>query len=198
MSVADLIPRRGRPAAPLILEVVRELEPHELARLAEAPKVTVPVLKRIRYIHQRYAYLLAQGHTSVEVAQMCGCTPQRIHQLLLDPAFNDLLAQYQDSAMTVLADEAEAFKADLLDASKMALGEITDRLETEEKRKAIPIQELRKIVELGADRTVAPPKVAAPPQPPPGNITLNFGTQLKEPKIIEGESHQLPDDTSKT
>jgi hypothetical protein len=47
---------------------------------------------------------------------------------------------------------------------------------------------------MALDRTVAPPKTAAPPNTTPVSVTLNFGTSLRDPlasaKIIEGQAEK--------
>jgi|HubBroStandDraft_2_1064218.scaffolds.fasta_scaffold141923_1 hypothetical protein len=88
----DLIPSRGAVAEPLVLEVVRELTPGDIARLSEAPKVGVPMIQRLRATHHRQAQLLAAGHSLTEVAAIVGCTTARLTQLQNDPTFIDLVA----------------------------------------------------------------------------------------------------------
>jgi hypothetical protein len=54
------------------MEVTRELTAQDLARLSEAPKVTVPILQKLRATHHRMAQLLAQGKSVGEVAAIVG------------------------------------------------------------------------------------------------------------------------------
>jgi hypothetical protein len=185
MSASDLIQRRGRVAAPLALEIVRELTPTDLLRLHEAPLSSVPVLQRLKAMHHRQAKLIADGYTLREVAAACDTTAQRLTQLMKDPTFTDLVACYSDMEIARLLDDSARVRDKLIDVGETALDEIRDRLNDESKVKMIPIGELRQIAELGFDRTVAPPKPAVVPPAAPPTITLNFGTGLRPQRTID-------------
>lgn len=199
---ADLIPDRGAIAAPLRLEVARELTPDDLLRLADAPKSGVPVLKRARAIHHRQALLLAEGRPVAEVAMIVGCTAARLVQLQNDPTFQELMHYYTDQLTKALFDDAERLKHKILDLGEMAVDELHARMEDEGQRAAMPTGEVRKLAEFAMDRTVAPPKSAAGGPTMPEKITINFGTALKstpedKTKTIEGqvavEAEVVPD-----
>lgn len=184
MSIVELLPGRGRIAAPLELEVQRELTASDLLQLAtpEMRPAAAPVLQRIRATHHRQALLLAQGYSAVDVASIVGSTPQRVRDLMKDPAFSDLMSQYADSAITELLEDTHRIQAKLVDLGEAAIDEMHDRVTDPEKIKAIPLGELRKISELALDRTVAPPKTAEKKEATPTNITISFGTALKTPQ----------------
>lgn len=187
MEVPSAIPSRGRPKRPIFLEVLRELSPADLGRLGEAPKVSVPTVQRLRAIHHRQAQLLASGRTPTEVAAIVGCTVQRLVQLQVDPSFTQLVAYYQDQIMVQALEDGARLKDKLVDVGEMAVDELRERLEDDQRRKGIHIGEIRKIAEFAMDRTVAPPKTAVPPSTTPANITINFGTTLRKPTTtIEG------------
>jgi hypothetical protein len=178
MARPDLIPVRGAIAEPLLLEVTRELTPQDLARLGEAPKVGVPILQKLRAGHHRQAQLLAQGKGPTEVAAIVGCTVQRLVQLQQDPTFSELVAYYQDQIAVAVMDDAVRLQHKITDLGEMAVDELTDRMETDEKRQKLPIGEVRKIAEFAMDRTVAPPKQSQQGQTPPAQVTINFGTKV--------------------
>ena len=172
-----------------MLEVARELTAEDLLRLADAPKVAVPILQKLRATHHRQAQLLAKGHSVNEVAAIVGCTPQRLVQLQIDPAFKELISYYHDQIMTLMLEDSARLKDKLVDVGEMAVDELKDRLEDADTRAKMPIGEIRKIAEFAMDRTVAPPKSAPPSTAPPVSVTMNFGTPIKDrPQVIVDES----------
>ena len=179
MARPDLIPSRGAVAEPLLLEVERALTAQDLARLADAPKVSVPILQKLRATHHRQAQLLASGKKVKEVAAIVGCTEQRLVQLQVDPTFRDLIAYYQDQQMAAMLSDSARIADKLVDAAELAVDELHRRLEDEGLRNAMRTDDVRKIAEFGLDRTVAPPKVAATAPVSPTNITISFGTPVK-------------------
>lgn len=195
MPGADLIPARGRVPKPVVFEVVRELEPQDLLRLADGPMVRVPPIQRVTARHHRQAQLIAEGRAHVEIAAIVGTTPQRLTQLMKDPTFLELVAHYHDQVMVTQMEDGQRLRAKLVDVAEVALDEIAERLSDEGKIKSIHISELRKVVELGADRTVAPPKSASGAPVTPAQITFNFGstpamtakTDGTDAKLIEGD-----------
>ena len=201
MAKPDLIPARGAIAEQLLLEVERELTPADLLRLADAPKVSVPILQKLRATHHRQAQLIAQGKALNEVAAIVGCTTQRLVQLQVDPMFTELVAFYQDQIMVLALEDGARMRDKLVDVGEMAVDELRDRLEDDGKRTAMQTEQVRKIAEMALDRTVAPPKTAAPPNTQPVQVTLSFGTSLREPaiakaepKTIEGKTEEQSDE----
>jgi hypothetical protein len=181
------------------MEYRRDLTPEDLARLAEAPKVGVPLIQRLRATHHRQAQLLAQGKSVGEVAAIVGCTPQRLTQLQADPTFAELVTYYHDQTMAAMLQDGARLQDKIVDVGEMAVDELRDRLENEEARKRMPVGEIRKIAEFAMDRTVAPPKAAPNVSAPPANVTINFGTTLRPPMelrdssdIIDGKAEDAP------
>lgn len=92
---------------------VRPLEEHELAFLHSGPigSVTQSVAT-MRTAHHNLAMLLAQGRSNAEVAAITGYSPSRISILKnSDPAFQELLAHYQNRRELVMVDTLERLKA---------------------------------------------------------------------------------------
>jgi hypothetical protein len=174
-----------------LLEIERELTHADLAALAGAPNVGVPIVQKLRAIHHRQAALLADGKSVKEVAAIVGCTTARLTQLQNDPSFAELVEFYKDQIITAMLSDSARLRDKIVDVGEMAVDELRDRLEDTEQRKRIHVGEIRKIAEFAMDRTVAPPQAAAPtPQFPP-TVTINFGTPIKqqpaEPVVIEGK-----------
>jgi hypothetical protein len=178
MANFDFIPLRGALAEPLDLEVTRELTPADLAILHTTPKVGVPVLQRLRAIHHRQALLLAQGHSVKDVATIVGCSPQRLVQLQTDPSFAHLMKIYRDQTLSAMVEDAARLRDKLVNVGEMAVDELTERLEDDDKRKSMGTDELRRISEMALDRTVAPPKSTQPQNTAPTQVTINFGRTL--------------------
>lgn len=186
-KIPDVIPSRGAVAQPLTLAVTRDLTAHDLLRLGDAERSSVPVLKKLRHVHHRQAQLLAQGKKPGEIALIVGCTVQRIVQLQNDPAFIELVTVYQDQIFVAELEAKARIETKLVDVAEAAVDEIAERMEDDAKRQALPVGELRKIAELGLDRTVAPPKNAPPQNTAPPAVTINFGTGLR-PALREDAS----------
>lgn len=196
---AELIPSRGAVAEPLLLEVERDLTPADIARLAEAPRSAVPVLKKLRSVHHRQAQLVAAGRTHKEISIIVGCTTQRIVQLLIDPMFQELVAYYREMIASQTVSDAARIADKIIDVGEMAIDELHERLEDDGRRSKMSDDNLRKISEFAMDRTVAPPKTAVAPISPPANITINFGTPVKREVTVDAtiEAEAAPAPASK-
>ncbi len=192
MTKRDLIPSRGAVAEPLLIEVTRQLQASDLGQMADAPKVAVPILQKLRAIHHRQALLLAEGRTQKEVSQIIGCTEARLTQLMVDPTFVDLVETYKAQIITSMLSDAGRMQDKLTDMGEMAVDEIIERLEDTDQRKRMRTEELRRIAETALDRSIAPVKQALPTATTPANVTINFGTPIRvdrevaDAEIIEG------------
>lgn len=198
MPPRDLIPVRGRPPkGPVMFEVVRSLTPGDIVALAtgtldERNRITPPPLQQIRAVHQRAALLIAQGKTAVEVATLVGRTPQRIRDLMQDPAFTELVASYQLQETEIVTEEMERARQVAVEVHELAMCEIRDRLEDPDQLEKLPMSELRQVAAMAGDRTILPPKTAAPPSQTPPNITFNFSGRGLKPIEDEGEPKLTP------
>ena len=185
MPRPDLIPSRGAIAEPLMMSVSREITREDLLRLGDAPKVTVPVLQKLRATHHKQAMLLAQGKSLGEVAAIVGCTKQRLVQLQVDPTFVELMKYYQDQIMVNMLDDATRLQGKIVDLGEQAVDELLDRMEDPASRAKMRVGDVRQIAEFAMDRTVAPPKAAPNVAPAPASVTINFGTPLRERRALE-------------
>lgn len=194
MARPDLIPSRGAIAEPLLMEVERELTREDISRLGDAPKVSVPILQKLRATHHRQAQLLAKGHSPTEVAAIVGCTVQRLVQLQVDPTFTELVSYYQDQIMSAMIQDSARLADKLVDVGEMAVDELRDRLEDDDKRRAMQTGNILKIAEFAMDRTVAPPKTSVNSQAAPSAITINFGTPLRVVDKVQPTIEHKADD----
>jgi len=177
---SSLLPKRGS-FKTLAFSVIRELTPEDILRVGSGSLLAHRPLQQIRAIHHRLAQLISQGFTHAEVAQMAGSSTARIGKLVADPTFQELISYYSDQIAEHQIEDGQRIQEKLKTAAETALDELTDRLEDDEKRAAMPLSELRKIVELGADRTVAPPRQSIQLTQQPTAITLNIGTPRFQP-----------------
>jgi hypothetical protein len=169
------LPPRGA-LSTLSIEVERELTEEDLLELRFMPDNSPPPVKTISARHRRTAMMVAQGKSDLLIADALGYTPARISQLKRDPGFQFTVAQYEDQIHeNSLADE-QRFQEKLRVAGEQAIDELNDRLENKVDR--ISTSELRQIITVAADRTVAPPKQVTSQPNIPQHITLNFGTKL--------------------
>lgn len=184
----SLLPKRGAFKS-LSFEVIRELEPDDILRVGSGSLLSHPPLQKIRAIHHRIAQLIGQGFTYMEIAEMVGSSYQRITKLVVDPTFMELVSYYQEQISEKAIEDGQRIKSKLKVISETALDELTDRMMDDERRTEMPTSELRKIVELGADRTVAPPMASVHMTQAPQAITLNIGAprfqETNTPKTIE-------------
>jgi len=184
-----LLPSRGA-AASLTMTIVRELEEADLSRLVRGSRHYLSPLKKIRAIHRRQAQLIAEGLKYTEVAAIVGSTPQRIHQLMQDISFQELVAYYEDQTMIQRMEDGARLRGKLVDVAEMAVDELADRLEDDSARAKITTNQLRLLAETGLDRTVAPPKSTTAIVSTPATVTLNFGRELNPAETlttIEGD-----------
>jgi hypothetical protein len=180
------------------MSVRRQLTEDDLIDMATdpAPKVAPPIIQKLRASHHTAARLLAQGKPVKEVAILVGRTPQRISDLQKDPAFTNLVTYYHEQVIDTTLDQAQTLQETWIDIAQLATDEIVDRLEDPEQLKVIPVGELRQLATAGSDRTVAPPRQAAPLAAPPMQVTFNMGTSNLRP--AEDKTEQMIDVTPKT
>jgi len=184
-TAQQLVPKRGA-LRTLSLEVERELTHEDLLVLETLPGNGPPPLKSLSARHKRQAQLLAKGLSPQVVAEALGTTPQRVYQLMKDPAFNELVAIYSDQFHEESLEDEKRYQEKMRAVGETSLDIINDRLEGTPDEVRISTSELRQLATMAADRTVAPPKIQDPKSNIPQNITLNFGTTLNppRPKII--------------
>lgn len=176
------LPSRGALSV-LSIEVEKELEEKDLLDLRFMPDNSPPTLKTISARHRRTAMMVARGFGNEHIAEALGYTPARVSQLRFDPAFAELVAYYEDQIHEESLTDEKRIQEKLRAMTETGLDLINERLEDPAHRERISTSELRQLVAMGADRTVAPPKAIVNTNAPPAEITLNFGTTLKPKEI---------------
>ena len=184
--MVSMLPARGRSGLILTMTVVRRLTAQDFidAQMKPSGKVAAPIIQRLRTIHHRAAILVAEGRPDIEVATLCGYTPQRVRDLKVDPAFSELVVGYQEQFKELLVNESVRVQTKLTDVFELATDEIRERLEDDKTRKELPIGELRQVAAFAGDRSVAPPKAAPSNVAPPVHVTFNIGSRDIKPKDI--------------
>ena len=186
----------GRIANPITMTVVRELTSDDIFRLVSEP-ITVsapPLLQKLTSSHHAMARLVASGKSATQIAILCNKTPQRVRDLTKDPAFKELVAVYQEQISAAEITDEVRLREKARNIAEMALDEISERMEDDDKRAKIPFAELRQVAGDTLDRTVLPKKTAVSASIPPQNITFNIAgngpvreTKQLDSPIIEGE-----------
>lgn len=184
-TAASMIPKRGRPGALIMMSIARALTARDLMNLAANPgaRKGPPMIQRLKAAHHQAARLLVEGKTVREVALITGYSRQRLSDMQrTDPMFIDLMSYYEGMTNELGVDDTTRIRNRLVDAGETALIEIQDRLDDDATRSKMSIDELRKISEMGLDRTVAPPRTAIPNTVVPTRITFNIGDRDLRPK----------------
>jgi hypothetical protein len=188
------LPSRGAMRT-LSIEVERELTEEDLLELRNMPKNSPPPVKVLSARHKRTAMMVAQGKEDIIIADALGYTPARISQLKQDPGFQYLVNRYENQIHEESLDDEKRYQEKLRTAGEMALDEINDRLEDPGRKAVISTSELRQIVTVAADRTVAPPKNVVSQATAPAHITLNFGRELKpKVKTLNSDGEEIKED----
>lgn len=136
----------GRQAAPLVAELVRELNQADLSMPATVTQESPPI-KKIRDSHHAVARMLALGTKEFEVAAVTGYSASRISVLKADPQFQELVEFYRREDKDLVVD----FRKRMISLGIDALQEIADRL-NDTPEEFTPTA-LRELVRDMADRT---------------------------------------------
>ena len=131
------------------VEVVRELTEADLERLKVDRGVRAPALKRLTFMHHSIARLVAQGEAGYAIALATGYSESRISILKSDPAFQELVARYQQEVEAERHDAYAFTQAKLQAISVDALEVIHERALDEE----TPTREVVEIAKMTLDRS---------------------------------------------
>lgn len=169
---------RGRKAKEIAVSFERNLERADIDALWALPEgglaSTTPPLMKIRHRHHQLARLLAGGTKEAEAALITGYQISSISILKQDPAFKELLAYYKDQADEVFVD----FYKRLQTLSLHTVDEVLDRLDSSPED--FSIEDLQKLLELGADRTGFGPSKNATISGTIGVVTLEHVKRIKD------------------
>lgn len=154
---------------PLIAAFDRAMTDEDLAELDKPRASKAPALVRLSTRHHRLARMLAEGFSPGQAAVACSYVISRVSILQADPAFKELVAFYRAK----VDEQYLGLHERLAGIAETAADIIQDRLEGENADE-LDIEDLRKLVQLGADRTGHGPSTTQNQ-----NITIGFGARLE-------------------
>ena len=164
----ERLTKPGRRVAAIGGSVVRELAPSDLEALGEAGHSEPTELKRLSDRHHALARMLALGEPMSVVCSALGYTPSRVSVLKASPAFQELLALYQDEKQEQFVD----FVARAAGLATDAVGVLQDRLE--EKPDDVSTNALIEIAKMAADRSGN-----GPTSTQNTNVSVDLGERLR-------------------
>lgn len=146
-DLADMISlpsSKGRRAADLDLEVVRELTAEDLPKLesSEGFGLSAPPLTKLRHSHHQLAQLLARGVENAEAALITGYGVSYISILKKDASFRELVTFYTSERDAIFVETLERMRS----LGLSTLDELQARLE--EDAKSWTKRELMELAEL--------------------------------------------------
>lgn len=143
---------RGRLAREPKVLSVRALTREDLVCL-QLPRAPQGRVKAFRNTHHRLAKLFAAGLSRVQISELMGLSYTRLSTYANDPAFQELVAQYQpeaDAEHDREIDEYRSLKLENMVKAERQLGEHLDRADDEDE--LLPVSQLLAISSDGADR----------------------------------------------
>lgn len=151
LAMNDIFRTVGRASKPMSAVQVRTLDSVDMALLQKEKGSTAPPLKRLSERHHALARCLASGMADRDAAITCGYVVSRVSILKADPAFQELLAFYQQDVNNKYLDMHGVLAGLSLDAAM----ELRERLEADisSDDKTISVGQLMELTKLGADRT---------------------------------------------
>lgn len=108
---------------------------------------STPAVQKLRTTHHELARMLAIGYKDVDVARITGYSQSRICILKTDPMFQELLAHYSAQRDSIVTDVG----ARLRGLSLTAMETLQERIEDDPD--SVSINDLRRLAEMGLDRT---------------------------------------------
>ena len=108
---------------------------------------STPAVQKLRTTHHELARMLAIGYKDVDVSRITGYSQSRICILKTDPMFKELLAHYGAERDSIVTDVG----ARLRGLSLTAMETLQERIEDDPD--SVSINDLRRLAEMGLDRT---------------------------------------------
>lgn len=153
-----------------------------------------PALQRIKERHRLLAKYVAAGLTRNEVAARMDMTPERVGQLMLDPAMQNLITQLREDPqvqeMNGFGDLDLLHRLSAHNATRaaMAMRDALDYYEDADEK--MPVRESAKIFELSADR------IGFGKHTHNTNVNIDFAAQLdiaidqsRKAKLLSSGAH---------
>lgn len=180
--------RGGRRASgPLVVEVVRSLEPGDIPTLLAGVKGPgAPTVQQLRYNHHRLAQALAAGASYHEAGLLTGYAYGTVARLASsDPAFRELVAHYRDVKALVFVDAMERLKA----LGLTALEELQQQMD--ERPESFTIQQKMEVVEMALVKTRQGQGASSGPGAGGGGAGVSVNINFVKPEpgvVISGEA----------
>lgn len=173
---------RGRLARVPKIISVRPLTRDDLACL-KLPRAPQGRIRKFRNTHHRLAKLFAAGLSRRQIGQIMGLSYTRLSQYDNDPAFQELVAQYQpevDAQQMQEVDEFISLGMENMIKAERQLGEHLDRADDEDE--LLPVGQLLAISADRADR------YGYPKQSRQTNEVLDFAKILEAQMVRMGKA----------
>lgn len=155
MIAAGLTPSRGRREVTVKYEVLRGLQPSDLASMVTENLPVAQggeVISKLRETHHAIARMLAAGAKDYQISAEIGYSQTRISVLKTNPMFRELVEHYRNKATQAFMSGQEK----LAMIGITAIQEVAERLE--ENPESFKNRELLELIEMAGDRTFAPSK----------------------------------------
>ena len=144
-----------------------------------------PLYARFREAHHAVARMFASGMTISKVARESGYTRRRLHILLQDPSFQELVVEKSKSIDEKIEDAADRYAELAISNMLVAEAQLQEKLEaSEDEGEYLPTRELLAITKDRADRFGYGPKSTRL------TVNVDFASQLdraieRTTKVIE-------------
>lgn len=130
----------------------RILTREDLACLAEK-RPALPAVTRMRDPHHRLARLIAMGHKVKTAAELAGYSYQRVMNLMPDPGFKELIAQYRKVVNEEYKEAVDEFYFTAVSNMTKAERQIAEHFDrSDEEQELLPLKDLVAIASDGKDR----------------------------------------------
>lgn len=179
---------RGVIGSKLKLGQPRILTRDDLALLAEKrPKIPAP--QRYRDPHHRLARLIAMGHRIKQAAELAGYSYQRVMNLMPDPGFKELIAQYRTMVNEEFKEANDEFYSMAVSNMHKAERQIAEHFDrSDEEGELLPLGQLTTLAADAKDRFGYEKKK----QQTNLNINADFASMLEKAIARSGKQIDVP------
>lgn len=179
---------RGIIGSKMTMGQPRILTRDDLALLAEK-RPSKPAAMRYRDPHHRLARLLAMGHRVKQAAEIAGYSYQRVMNLMPDPGFKELIAQYRAMVNEEYKESVDEFYSMASSNMIKAERQISEHLErADEEGELLPLSQLITLASDGKDRFGYEKKK----QQTNLNINADFASMLEKAIARSGKQIDVP------
>lgn len=131
----------------------RPLTREDVAQLTQKRGTVSSIAVKLKESHHYVARLVAAGLTELDIAERTGYSGNRVHQLKLSPAFQELVAKYQGMVTAGMIEQIDEYQRLAFNNMIAAERHIADHIaEADEVGELIPIKTALSISRDAADR----------------------------------------------